>query len=106
MSRWAGRKVKRLTALVLANRGTVCHLCGEPGANSADHDPPRSELIAAGVPDPDALVYLWPAHLVCNLRRNSRPITPALRRELRGKRERDRRRAEANMSPRFVGRRR
>ncbi len=67
----------------LATKGRVCHLCGLPGANSADHEPTRSELIAARVPNPDAPMYLWPAHKVCNLRRGTRPITAELRAELR-----------------------
>jgi hypothetical protein len=85
---WSGRKVRRLVDLTLMAKGTTCHLCGLEGANSADHDPPRDDLLRAGVPDPDALVFLWPAHrLPCNIARGKRPITDDLRAELRRKRE-------------------
>jgi hypothetical protein len=83
---WGGRRVRRLLALVLFHKGDVCHLCGLPGADSPDHDPPRSVLMRRGVPDPDALDYLWPSHLGCNLTRNDGPITPALRARCRAKR--------------------
>jgi hypothetical protein len=108
-SRWGGRKVRRLTALVIAIKGTVCHLCGEPGANSPDHDPPRIELVRAGVPDPDALAFLFPSHLLCNLTRNDRPVTAELRAECRAKYlAATGRRAAAttpDLSPRFARRR-
>lgn len=61
--RWAGRKVAALTALVLGTYGTDCHLCGGPGATSADHLVPRSK---GGT---DALDNLRPAHLGCNIAR-------------------------------------
>lgn len=81
---WSGRRVRRLVNATLAWKGRTCHLCGEPGANSADHDPPRSVLLARGVPNPDDVgLYLWPAHKVCNLRRQKRPVTPELKAELR-----------------------
>jgi hypothetical protein len=76
-----------LIDLTLATKGRTCHLCGLPGADSADHDPPRSVLVRAGVPDPDAPGYLWPAHWSpCNNRRKARPVTPDLRAELRAAR--------------------
>lgn len=88
MSGWSGRKVKRLVQLVLQVKGTTCHLCGLPGANSADHDPPRSVLVASGVLNPDDPIYLFPSHLLpCNKSRGARPITDDLRAELRAKRE-------------------
>lgn len=86
MSRWGGRRAQLLVASVLATRGRVCWLCGLEGADSADHDPPRSELLAAGVLDPDRLEYLNPAHLLCSQWRGVRPVTAALRAELRGRR--------------------
>lgn len=83
---WSGRRVRRLINYCLANKGTVCHLCDLPGADSADHDPPRSQLLGV-VPDPDALEFLWPSHrLPCNVSRQDRPITAALKAELRTKR--------------------
>lgn len=72
----------QLVALVLAAKGTSCHLCGMTGADSADHDPPRSQLIDSGEADPDQLRYLHPAHRVpCNVARGTRPITDQLRAE-------------------------
>jgi hypothetical protein len=84
MRKWAGPKVRQLIDYTLATKGTTCHLCGLPGADSADHDPPRSVLVRAGVPDPDAPAYLYPAHWSpCNNNRKAQPITPELRAELR-----------------------
>lgn len=57
---WAGRRATELTALTLATYGRVCHLCGRPGADSADHLIPRS---CGG---DDSLDNLRPAHKSCN----------------------------------------
>lgn len=107
MSKWGGRKVAKLLAITLATKGTTCHLCGEPGANSPDHDPPRVELLRAGVPDPDHPRYLFPAHYQCNVTRNKRPINDQLRRELRTKylASLGRGTPTADLSPRFASRR-
>lgn len=87
MIKWGGRRVRALVDLVLATKGRTCHLCDLGGADSADHDPPRSVLLASGVADPDQLEYLFPSHRYpCNLSRQARPITQALRVELRAKR--------------------
>lgn len=86
MSSWSGRRATELTAACLTMKGRVCHLCGLDGANSADHDPPRQDLIEARVLDPDDLCYLFPAHLKCNQRRARRLITDELRSELRARR--------------------
>ena len=83
MRRWGGRESTRLVALTLATKGTACLLCGLGGADSADHDPPRSALLRMGVPNPDLPEWLWPAHLSCNKRRRARPITEQLTTELR-----------------------
>jgi len=58
--RWAGRQSTETRALVLAEYGTVCHLCRRPGADSADHIVPR----ASG--GDDSLDNLRPAHSSCN----------------------------------------
>lgn len=107
MSSWGGRKVRRLIALTLANKGDICHLCGMGGADSADHDPPRRELVERGVVDPDDLGYLWPCHRVpCNVARQDRPVTAALRAELRRRRIAALGRGPArDLSPRFADRR-
>lgn len=103
MKEWGGRASQEAVALTLANKGTTCHLCGLDGADSADHDPPRSQLIADGVLNPDAQVYLWPAHRVpCNVGRGVRPITDDLRAELRAAREQYVAAGQpAGVSPRF-----
>ena len=58
--KWSGRSAQRMSALTLAEYGTVCHLCGGPGADTADHIVPRS---AGGGHD---LANLRPAHASCN----------------------------------------
>lgn len=105
---WSGsRRWRRLVATTLANKGTVCHLCGMGGATSADHDPPRQELVRRGVPDPDDLRFLNPAHLVCNHRRGTQPLTPELRAHLRALRLADLGLGPTptGLSPRFTKRR-
>ncbi len=94
MRSWGGRESQRLVALVLAAKGDTCWLCLLPTttggrADSADHDPPRSRLLALGVPNPDDLRWLYPAHRSCNVRRKARPVDDDLRRELRERRLRD-----------------
>ncbi|QBZ73195.1 HNH endonuclease [Gordonia phage EricDab] len=54
------RPWRRMVALTLATFGTTCHLCGRPGATSADHLIPRSK---GGL---HVLSNLRPAHPSCN----------------------------------------
>ncbi|WP_282939140.1 HNH endonuclease [Corynebacterium auriscanis] len=68
MTRWGGRKIGALRSQVLAAHGTVCHLCGMPGATSIDHIIPR----AAG--GDDSLSNLRPAHTSCNSARGAQPL--------------------------------
>lgn len=98
--KWGGRRIARLTAAVLATKGTVCHLCGETGADSADHNPPRSVLLREGITDPDAMRFLFPAHVRCNIIRKARPVTDQLRAELAQARAGY---TPARRSPRFGG---
>lgn len=65
---WAGRYGQRMRALVLAHYGTTCHLCGQPGADSADHLVPRSRG------GDDSLANLRPAHRTCNAARQNRSV--------------------------------
>lgn len=54
----------------------ICHICGQPGADTADH------LIAVadgGTDDPSNLAAAH--HIPCNVRRGARPI-PVIRAEL------------------------
>lgn len=62
------RKRKATIGHVLAVKGTVCHLCGRPGADSADHVIPRSQ---GGT---HALDNLQPAHAACNSARGDTPL--------------------------------
>lgn len=78
---WEGRKVRRLVHETLDHYGTRCHLCGGPGADSADHLIPRSK--GGG----HELANRRPAHASCNRARSDMdlaewfdryPIRPAL----------------------------
>ena len=66
-----GRPWSRTVARILRIKGTVCHLCGQPGSTSADHLIPYS----FGGTDDDT--NLAPAHIDCNRRRGNRPIEVA-----------------------------
>lgn len=66
---WGGRYVQRLTAATLAVYGTTCHLCRQPGADTADHLQPRSK---GGT---DSIGNLRPAHHGCNSARRDMDLT-------------------------------
>lgn len=68
-SSWSGPKAQRFVELTLREKGTVCALCGLPGADSADHIVPRSR--GGAVWD---LANLQPAHRSCNFARGNRSI--------------------------------
>ncbi len=65
--RWGGRKAQQYVRLTLEQYGSVCWLCGLPGATSADHIIPRSQ--GGAVYD---LRNLGPAHKRCNESRGNR----------------------------------
>lgn len=65
---WGGRKAQQWVAKVLAEYGTICWLCGLPGANSADHVIPRDN--GGAVYD---MANLAPSHRSCNYARGKRP---------------------------------
>lgn len=65
MRPWEGRYARRLVAITLHTYGTVCHLCRQDGARTADHLIPRSK---GGSDDP---ANLRPAHQGCNSLRNN-----------------------------------
>ena len=97
--------MRPLVNYILERDAGVCWLCGVGSdANSADHEPPRSQLILLGVPNPDDPAYLKASPLVCNQRRGTRPVTDALQAELRRRRLDDIERANitARPSPRFA----
>jgi len=64
MSRWGGRAAQQLGVLTLIEYGTICHLCGEPGADTPDHLVPRSHGGS------DSIENLRPAHRSCNSSRS------------------------------------
>lgn len=68
MRKWGGRTAERLVRATLARYGTVCHLCDEDGATSADHVIPRSRGGA------DTVDNLRPVHIACNQRRGDRTL--------------------------------
>jgi hypothetical protein len=104
MSSWGGRAVRPLVNAIVQRDGGVCWLCGLLGADSADHEPPRRDLVRLGVLNPDDPAYLRAAHLICNKRRGTRPVTTALKAELRARMldDRARRDVTAPPSPRFA----
>lgn len=64
----SGRPWRRLTARIVRRDGGICHLCGKPGATSADHLVPVSR---GGTNDPSNLKA---AHPYCNRVRSNRSI--------------------------------
>lgn len=68
--KWGGRKAQQYVRLTLAEYGTVCWLCGLPGAKSADHVIPRSRGGAVY-----SLLNLGPTHKRCNESRGNRDRT-------------------------------
>jgi hypothetical protein len=68
MGEWGGRVAQALVRRVLEVYGDTCHLCLEPGSNSADHLVPRSK---GGT---DAIENLRPAHRRCNYQRGDRSV--------------------------------
>ena len=67
-----------IVTAVLERDGGWCHLCGRPGADTADHLTPWSQ---GGSDDMDNLAA---AHVPCNRTRGNRPVHVA-RAELRAK---------------------
>ncbi len=70
--KWGGRKAQQYVRLTLEEYGTICWLCGLPGANSADHIIPRSKGGAVY-----ELANLGPAHKRCNESRGNRDVEAA-----------------------------
>lgn len=68
---WAGNARKRLALvrLVLAHKGRTCHLCGLPGATSADH------VIPWAHGGRNVLANLEPVHCSCNSVRQDAHLT-------------------------------
>lgn len=75
------RQRNRLIALVLTVKGTVCHLCGDPGATTADHKIPRSKG------GRNTLDNCEPAHRDCNTARGTMSLTEWFSRHPRRRRQ-------------------
>lgn len=69
MAAWGGRRAQRLLQLTLETYGSICHLCGLPGADSSDHLVPRS------LGGSDSLDNLRPAHRRCNSSRGNKLLS-------------------------------
>lgn len=63
-----GRPWQRKKRRIIRRDGGVCHLCGKPGADTADHLIPHSRGGS------DAPSNLRAAHIDCNRRRGTRPV--------------------------------
>jgi len=63
-----GRPWQRKKARVIRRDGGICHLCGRPGADTADHLIPWSHT------HDDSMGNLKAAHDRCNRIRGDRPI--------------------------------
>lgn len=66
-----GRPWTRLKRRIIRRDGGICHLCGNPGADTADH------LIPWAFGGTDAPSNLKAAHIDCNRKRGPRPIEVA-----------------------------
>ena len=71
MPKRTGRPWQRRKARIIRRDGGICHLCGQPGADTADHLIPWSH---GGTDEPANLAA---AHIDCNRRRGNRPIEVA-----------------------------
>jgi 5-methylcytosine-specific restriction endonuclease McrA len=65
---WGGRYAQQLTVATINTHGDRCHLCGTPGADTADHLTPRSQG------GDDSPANLRPAHRSCNRARDRMPL--------------------------------
>lgn len=72
--KWSGRHALQMTALCLVTYGRTCHLCGQPGATTADHVIPRSKGGS------DDITNLRPAHHWCNGQRQDMDLDEWFRR--------------------------
>lgn len=69
--RWREHTVPR----VLRRDNGICHLCGRPGADTADHLIPWSQFPPDRKVEADRFPNLAAAHVSCNMIRGDRSIT-------------------------------
>lgn len=76
MPKRTGRPWQRVKAQVIRRDGGICHLCGRPGADTADHLTPTTHGGALYDPTNLAAAHhdVWPH---CNRVRGDRPIDTA-----------------------------
>lgn len=72
MPKRTGRPWQRVKARIIRRDAGICHLCGQPGANTADHLVPVAR--GGAVYDLDNLAA---AHIACNRKRGSRSVVVA-----------------------------
>jgi 5-methylcytosine-specific restriction endonuclease McrA len=70
-----GRPWQRIKARVIRRDGGICHLCGQPGADSADHLVPWSQGGTDDMSNLAAAHHNTPPH--CNRKRGDRDIATA-----------------------------
>jgi 5-methylcytosine-specific restriction endonuclease McrA len=64
-----GRAAQKHAQLVFSTYGRICHLCGQPGANTVDHLIPRSHG------GDNSLENSRPACAGCNSARGNKPLS-------------------------------
>lgn len=70
MTRLRGRAAMAFRDLVVATYGDTCHICGRPGADTADH------LVPVKYGGANTLENCRPAHRRCNSRRGAPQSAP------------------------------
>lgn len=76
MPKRTGRRWREHTVPHIIRRDDgICHICGQPGADTADHIIPWSKFPPDAKADADRAGNLAAAHGVCNRIRGDRSIT-------------------------------
>ena len=67
----SSRPWARMVARVLREKGTICHLCGQAGATSADH------IVPVALGGRTEISNCEPVHEGCNYRRGTKSVEQA-----------------------------